>query len=103
MSPGRAAGARRVAAPRAATTSAPAPTAPGVRYTPEHVKRLARRLFTFCSALSLAVCVTVCVLWAASHLYPRTWVNGGHPGVRWEVRSAGGWVTVERHEVLFLP
>jgi hypothetical protein len=29
--------------------------------------RLARHLFTFCSAVSLLLCVAVCVLWAASH------------------------------------
>ena len=31
------------------------------------MRRLARRLFTFCSAVSLLLCVAVCVLWARSH------------------------------------
>ena len=30
-------------------------------------RRFARRLFALCSALSLALCVAVCVLWARSH------------------------------------
>jgi hypothetical protein len=29
----------------------------------ERVRRLARQLFTFCSAVSLLLCVAVCVLW----------------------------------------
>ena len=31
------------------------------------MRRLARRLFTLCSAASLVLCVTVCVLWARSY------------------------------------
>ena len=31
------------------------------------MRRLARRLFTLCSALSLLMCVAVCVLWLRSY------------------------------------
>src|SRR5687767_13374363 len=31
------------------------------------MRRLARRLFTLCSAVSLAMCVAVCVLWLRSY------------------------------------
>jgi hypothetical protein len=31
------------------------------------------------------------------------WVSGKNPGIRWEVSSDAGWLTVERFEVLFGP
>jgi hypothetical protein len=33
------------------------------------VRRLARHLFTFCAAVSLLICLAVCVLWVRSHWF----------------------------------
>src|SRR4051794_21240423 len=38
---------------------------PGVRYTEDHSMK--RKLFTFFSALTLLLCVAVCVLWVRSY------------------------------------
>jgi hypothetical protein len=62
------------------------------------MKRLARQLFTLCAALSLLLCVTVCVLWVrgAHHLdlagvnYARSPRTDRHHGIYFEVRSYSG-------------
>src|SRR4051794_1186528 len=59
----------------AATTSAPAPTAArnagrrrrGRGYD-SPMRRLAHHLFTLCSAISLLLCIAVCVLWFDSYV-----------------------------------
>jgi hypothetical protein len=43
------------------------------------VRRLARHLFTLCSAVSLVLCVAACVLWVRSYWY-----------IDWLSREAGG-------------
>ncbi len=63
------------------------------------MKRLARHLFTLCSAMSLLLCLALCVLWARSH-----WVQDvvglsgtGEAGrTSYVLASAGGRVGVER-------
>ena len=61
------------------------------------MRRLARHLFTFCSAVSLLLCVAVCLLWAATYLSGRAYTHRSvldpRPGV-WQVSSFGGWVTL---------
>ena len=58
-----------------------------------------RRLFTLCSALSLLLCVAVCVLWVRSY-WVEDWVKYHGPdvaGLRWRrfaCASGGGHVTV---------
>ncbi len=44
------------------------------------MRRFARRLFTLCSALSLVLCVAVCVLWGRSYWVQDTltWSSGQH-------------------------
>ena len=39
------------------------------------MRRLAPRLFTLCSAVSLVICVAVCVLWMIAVLYPREFTS----------------------------
>src|SRR5688572_6283696 len=39
------------------------------------MRRLARRLFTLCSAASLLLCVAVCVLWPASFVRSHVWMS----------------------------
>jgi hypothetical protein len=41
------------------------------------VKRLARRLFAICSAMSLVLCAAVCVLWVRSYLSEEFLMVGG--------------------------
>jgi hypothetical protein len=54
------------------------------------MKRLARHLFTFVSAVSLLLFVAVCVLWGPS-LFVGDWFNGSDgAGVRWSVFSVRG-------------
>jgi hypothetical protein len=48
------------------------------------MRRLARHLFTLCSALSLVLCIAVCVLWVRSYHMTEQ--------VNW--RNAGGWRAV---------
>src|SRR5437867_1602435 len=57
------------------------------------MRRLGRHFFTFCSALSLLLCVAVCVPWARSYRLTDqiTWRCAG--GWR-SVRSAHGYVEV---------
>jgi hypothetical protein len=53
------------------------------------MRRLARHLFTILSALSLLLCVAVCVLWVQSYLiadnftYARVWDDGDSWATRW--------------------
>src|SRR5688500_108199 len=57
------------------------------------MRRPARRLFTLCSAVSLLLCVAVCVLWARSY-FVRDVIEYDAP-TRWdEVISARGRVAV---------
>jgi hypothetical protein len=44
------------------------------------MRRLARRLFTLCSAVSLLLCVAVCVLWVRSHLIAESVRRQSWPG-----------------------
>jgi hypothetical protein len=62
-----------------------------------------RRLLTCLSLAAVPLWLAVCVAWVTSYATARRWVSGSHPGVVWEVRSARGWVSVERNEVLFWP
>ena len=64
------------------------------------MRRLARRLFTLCSAASLLLCVAIGVLWVRSYSPLRTAdpdeLGILHPAepVRYTLRSAGGTMTV---------
>ncbi|CAA9485979.1 MAG: hypothetical protein AVDCRST_MAG69-1065, partial [uncultured Solirubrobacteraceae bacterium] len=66
------------------------------------MRRPARRLFSLCPAVSLALCVLVCVLWARSYLTSDSYLRVGYsPGAGnsamwWEyaVESMRGTVTV---------
>jgi hypothetical protein len=64
------------------------------------MRRLARHLVTALTALSLALGVIACVLWA------RSWGNGGYgerwaagvAGDRWELRSEGGGLALYKRD-----
>jgi colicin import membrane protein len=57
------------------------------------MRRLLRNAFTICSAISLVLCVAVCVLWVRSY-----WVTDSRllqvNGVPCEARSSRGWMTL---------
>jgi hypothetical protein len=59
------------------------------------MRRLARHLFTILSALSLLLCVAVCVLWVQSYLiadnftYARVWDDGDSWATRWRGAAFG--------------
>jgi hypothetical protein len=57
------------------------------------MRRLARRLFTFCSVLSLLLCVATCVLWVRSYRLSE-WIAWRCAGGARSVRSARGSVEV---------
>ena len=59
------------------------------------MRRLARRLFTLCSAVSLLLCVAVCVLWVRSrgHALPRG-DDAGEDGLSAFVRPVGARYTL---------
>ena len=52
-----------------------------------------RRLLNFLTALSLLLCVAVCVLWVRSHYYPESWAFEG--GRRYTVVSLRGTMMLE--------
>jgi hypothetical protein len=58
----------------------------------DHVKRLARHLFTFCSVVSLVLCVAVCVLWVRSYWAADNLFRRGQTS--WIAHSNCGEVTV---------
>ena len=62
---------------------------------PRRRRRVLRHAFTILSALSLLLCVAVCVLWGATYNAGRAYTHGSMldpgPGV-WQVSSFGGWV-----------
>jgi hypothetical protein len=62
-----------------------------------------RRLLNLLTVLSLLLCVAVVALWVLSYVSSRQWVAGSHPGIKWEVSSARGWLTVDRNHILFWP
>ena len=77
------------------------------------MRRLARHLFTLCSAVSLVLCVAVCALWVRSYRRDaaRAWVNVHHDDPRYggpferlttTVWSERGVLRVERTVVLEL-
>src|SRR5687768_14684658 len=65
------------------------------------MRRLARRLFTLTSVLSLLVCVTVCVLWVRSYWYfDDVWYTAGvaeGKGKRWKLGFATDRGTLYPH------
>jgi hypothetical protein len=58
------------------------------------MRRLARHLFTVCSAVSLLLCVAACVLWVWSQTHITSFVLSRQPDTRgervWVIASAGG-------------
>jgi hypothetical protein len=69
------------------------------------MRRLARHLFTLCSAVSLLLCVAACVLWARSYRVNDQFVFAGRGGPLWHafvyrdrllVRRVEGWPNAER-------
>ena len=63
------------------------------------MRRLARRLFTFCSAVSLLICAGIGALWIGSYAAPGGTSWGGEPRTRWHVSSQSGRLTVQRVRV----
>ena len=67
------------------------------------MRRLGRHLFTLCSAVSLVLCVGVCVLWVRS--YPTRWsaAHGSVPGRYWQLSSHRGQFVADTTLWHFLP
>ena len=71
-----------------------------MRYTP---RPMARRLFTLASAVSLLLCVTVCVLWVRSHVaavrsWPAVHLSVGTEGrTQWVLNVHLGRLSFGRH------
>src|SRR4051794_41641162 len=61
-----------------------------------------RRLFTFCSALSLLLCVAACVLWARSYRGYRVAdrVPVRLAGEPWRLLSIDGWVVLDNQPLV---
>ncbi len=62
------------------------------------MRRLARRLFTLCSAVSLVLCVAAGVLWARSYsVGDEIWRSTGNANgmERWSIWSGGGGFQIE--------
>jgi 4-amino-4-deoxy-L-arabinose transferase-like glycosyltransferase len=74
---------------------------------PASMRRLTRHLFTLCSALSLLLCVAVCVLWVRSYWSASTITYtsfatdnpGAYRRIIYEVASMSGHLVVERSDV----
>ena len=69
------------------------------------MRRLARRLFTLCSAVSLLLCVAACVLWVRSyfvsdHVHLIRYTTVDTVETRWQVRVTKGGLVCSRRTYL---